>query len=50
MGTGTAPFGISYGIIGLVTGCAGMLALTVVARRRRRLITGSVSKQIAPRG
>ena len=48
-GTGTAPFGISYGIVGLVTGCAGMLALTVVARRRRRLITGSVSKQMAPR-
>ena len=35
-GASTAAFGISYGIIGLLVGCAGLLALTSLARRRRR--------------
>ncbi len=32
----TGPFGISYGIAGLLTGCVGLVALTTIARRRRR--------------
>lgn len=47
-GTGTAAFGISYGIIGLVAGCAGLITLTTVARRRRRPPIGSLGKQPAP--
>jgi hypothetical protein len=35
-GASTAAFGISYGIIGLLVGCAGLVALTSLARRRRR--------------
>lgn len=35
-GSGTAAFGISYGIIGLVVGCVGLITLTSIARRRRR--------------
>jgi glycosyl hydrolase family 99 len=47
-GTGTAAFGVSYGIIGLVAGCAGLVTLTTVARRRRRPPIGSLGKQPTP--
>jgi hypothetical protein len=47
-GTGTAAFGISYGIVGLVVGCAGLVAFTTLARRRRRPPVGSLGKDPAP--
>ncbi len=47
-GTGTAAFGISYGIVGLVVGCAGLVAFTTFARRRRRPPVGSLGKDPAP--
>ena len=43
-GTGTAPFGISYGIAGLAVGCSGLIGLTVIARRRRRPGVGPLAK------
>ena len=43
-GAGTAPFGISYGVVGLVTGCAGLFALVAIARRRRRSSVGGLAK------
>jgi hypothetical protein len=48
-GTGTAALGISYGIIGLVVGCAGLIALTSIARRRRvRPASGPMKKEPSP--
>ncbi|HET6173103.1 MAG TPA: endo-1,3-alpha-glucanase family glycosylhydrolase [Gaiellales bacterium] len=47
-GTSTAAFGISYGIIGLAAGCAGLIALTTIARRRRRPPIGPVTKEPSP--
>jgi len=48
-GAGTAPLGISYGIVGLVAGCAGLFALTTIVRRRRRPVVGSLTKKPSPR-
>ena len=48
-GTSTAPFGISYGIVGLVAGCAGLFALTTIVRRRRRPAGRSLTKEPSPR-
>ena len=48
-GTGTAPLGISYGIIGLVAGCAGLVALTTAVRRRRRPPVRPLTKEPSPR-
>lgn len=45
----TAPFGISYGIVGMVVGCVGLITLTTVMRRRRRPPIGSLPKEPAPR-
>jgi hypothetical protein len=48
-GAATAAFGISYGIIGLVVGCAGLVTLTSFARhRRRRPPIGSLAKERSP--
>jgi hypothetical protein len=46
---GTAAFGISYGIIGLATGCFGLMAITTIVRRRRRPPVGSLTKKPSPR-
>jgi Glycosyl hydrolase family 99 len=35
-GTGSAALGVSYGVLGLAAGCAGLVAVTAIARRRRR--------------
>ncbi len=48
-GTSTAPLGISYGIVGLVAGCAGLFALTTIVRRRRRPTGRSLTKEPSPR-
>ena len=48
-GTGTGPLGISYGIVGLAVGCAGLIGLTLVARRRRRPSVGSIAKEPSAR-
>ena len=48
-GTGTAPLGISYGIVGLVAGCAGLVALTTALRRRRRPPVRPLTKEPSPR-
>jgi hypothetical protein len=48
-GTSTAPLGISYGIVGLVAGCAGLFALTTIVRRRRRPGVRSLTKEPSPR-
>ena len=48
-GTGTSPLGISYGIVGLVAGCAGLVALTTALRRRRRPPVGPLTKEPSPR-
>ena len=49
-GASTAPLGISYGIVGLLAGCAGLVALTTIARRRRRRPPlGALTKDPAPR-
>ena len=48
-GTDTAPMGVSYGIVGLVLACAGLVALTTVARRRRHTPIGSLTKEQSPR-
>jgi hypothetical protein len=48
-GASTAPLGISYGIVGLVAGCAGLFALTTIVRRRRRPVVRSLTKEPSPR-
>jgi hypothetical protein len=48
-GASTAPLGISYGIVGLMAGCAGLVALTTIVRRRRRPPLGPLAKDPAPR-
>ena len=48
-GASTAPLGISYGIAGLVAGCAGLFALTAIVRRRRRPVVRSLTKEPSPR-
>jgi hypothetical protein len=47
-GTGTAALGISYGIVGLVVGLAGLVTLTTLARRRRRPPLGALGKDPTP--
>jgi hypothetical protein len=48
-GANTAPLGISYGIVGLVAGCAGLVTLTTFVRRRRRPPVGPLTKKPSPR-
>ena len=48
-GVSTAPFGISYGIIGLAVGCFGLVTLTTIVRRRRRPPIGSLTKEPSPK-
>jgi hypothetical protein len=48
-GVSTAPFGISYGVVGLAVGCFGLVTLTTIVRRRRRPPIGSSPKRPSPR-
>jgi Glycosyl hydrolase family 99 len=49
-GAGTAALGVSYGIVGLAVGCAGLIALTTILRRRRRSHPpGGLTKKPSPR-
>jgi hypothetical protein len=48
-GVSRSPLGVSYGIMGLVVGCAGLVALTTVARRRRRSRPRPLTKRPSPR-
>jgi hypothetical protein len=47
-GTSAAALGVSYGVFGLAAGCAGLVALTAIARRRRRPPIGPIRKEPSP--
>jgi hypothetical protein len=47
-GTSGTALGVSYGIFGLAAGCAGLVALTAIARRRRRPPIGPIRKDPSP--